>query len=375
MASAACTVKDGSSAAVTTPPYALVTPGNAVTIALADATGNPTWSISCVYADDTTAPATINAGLTVNGTAKTATFTAPAAGKAMIFRSVVNGGLLNGQAYAPYVSTFKVATATAGGLIVAATNEQYEHDAVYGWTGVLNAAVRGYGATASRFYPMPSTALLYYPLNDSTAPAGSTYTNQGSLGSAGNLTIGNSGTGLQWGVPSPIGPMFSSVGSPAASHLSTASLNIASTLGSVWSVEGFLQVADQQGAVYKTLFGNSSDILIGIDSNQLASVTMNGATSSSTLTAPSGYAPPSYRGFVHYMATYDGANIRLYLDAILFATLAKTGALLSSASAVHYVLSESGNVGRTSGCRVAVHTDCKPQSYAAAVVRAANGWP
>lgn len=140
MPSPACTVKDGSGSPQTTPPYATVTPGNTVTIALASAAGVDTWAITCPYADESTDPTAIT--LTVNSVAKTATFTAPAAGKSLIFRSVINGGQLNGVTESSYTTTFKVSTLTAGGVAVGAANETLEHDSTYGATALLNEGVR-----------------------------------------------------------------------------------------------------------------------------------------------------------------------------------------------------------------------------------------
>lgn len=149
MPNAACTVRDGAGSAQVTPPYATITPAATATIALADVTGVSTWAISCVYADETTTPATITASLTINSVAKTATFTAPTAGRAMIFQSVVNGGVdANGTTQADYTKTFKVCTLT-GGYAVGAANETTEHHATYGSAGLVNAVIRNLGTIAA----------------------------------------------------------------------------------------------------------------------------------------------------------------------------------------------------------------------------------
>lgn len=156
-----CTVKDGAgSPQPTTAGYAAVTPGNTVTIALADATGVDTWSISCIYADETTDPAAITSSLAINASTKTATFTAPIAGKALVFQSRVNNGIFNGVAQSSYTTTFKVATATPTGLIVAAANETYEHSSIYGWTQVLNTAPRTYSFGVHSPVKVVSTSAL-----------------------------------------------------------------------------------------------------------------------------------------------------------------------------------------------------------------------
>lgn len=154
MPSPLCTVKDGASgAAQSGTAVCTVTPGNTVTIALADATGVSTWALTCLYTDETTTPAAINALLSVNGTTKTATFTPPATGQAYIFQSTINGGLnANGQADATLTDTLKVATLSAAGTYVVATNETIEHSAS-GWLPALNDACRLTGlSTALSFF-------------------------------------------------------------------------------------------------------------------------------------------------------------------------------------------------------------------------------
>lgn len=173
MPSPLCTVKDGSGAIQTTPPVATVTPSNSVEIVLADATGVSTWSITCIYTDETTTPAAINALLTVLGPSKTAIFTAPQAGTAMIFQSVINGGLnANGATDPSLTCTFKISTLTAYGTHVVAANETSEHGSS-GWLPVLNNASRGAAFTgALSFFPSfykssPDGSALIYRRGDS----------------------------------------------------------------------------------------------------------------------------------------------------------------------------------------------------------------
>jgi hypothetical protein len=143
MPSPACTVKDGAGSPQVTPPFATVTTGNTVTIALADTTGVSTWSITCVYTDETSDAATVTAGLTVNSVAKTATFTGPNVGKSYIFQSKINNGRdTNGDEQDSYTTTFKVAVLTEGGHPVAAANETLEHSATFGWVAIVNRIVR-----------------------------------------------------------------------------------------------------------------------------------------------------------------------------------------------------------------------------------------
>lgn len=147
MVSPLCEVKDGAGAYVSTTDGVDVTPGNTITIHLID-TSADTWSISCVYTDDLSDAATVTSGLTINTVAKTATFTAPSAGRAYIFRSVVNNGVANGRNVSSYSTTFGVYTLTSGGFRVLASNETTEGDATFGWISNYNALVRGGGSLA-----------------------------------------------------------------------------------------------------------------------------------------------------------------------------------------------------------------------------------
>lgn len=145
MASPTCTVD-----ATATTNGVNVTPAATVTIALASHTGVTTWSISCVYTDETSVAATVTAALTIDSVLKTATFTAPAAGKTYIFRSQVNGGLdSSGAVDASLTTTFGVYTLAANGLRVVAANETTEGSASFGWTVPVNNMIRATGTVTS----------------------------------------------------------------------------------------------------------------------------------------------------------------------------------------------------------------------------------
>jgi hypothetical protein len=141
MASPTCQVKDGAGAYQATTNGVNVTPANTVTINLVSGAGVTSWQIRCIYADETTTPSSIT--LTVDSVAKTATFTAPAAGKALIFESKVNGGLgVDGVEDESLTTTFGIFTLTASSKRVVALNQTFEGDATYGWTADLNAIIR-----------------------------------------------------------------------------------------------------------------------------------------------------------------------------------------------------------------------------------------
>jgi hypothetical protein len=174
MVSPAVEVKDGAGAYASTDGGVDVTPGNTITIHLIDSSAD-SWSISCITTDDTSVAATVTSGLTINTVARTATFTAPVAGKAYRFRSQVNGGINgNGRADTSYTTTFCIYTLTGGRRVIAA-DETTEGDSTFGWIVWLNDLVRN-----------PTTA----------APAGSDlqmqYNNGGLLGGCSGLTYDES---------------------------------------------------------------------------------------------------------------------------------------------------------------------------------------
>lgn len=143
MPSPACEVKDGSGAYSATTNGVNVTPGNTITIHLVSSAGVNTWSISCITTDDQSDAATVTAALTIDSVAKTATFTAPVAGRAYRFQSKVNGGIgPDGTAQSSYTTTFGVYTLTSGGLRVHAVDETFESDSTFGWIGDINSVIR-----------------------------------------------------------------------------------------------------------------------------------------------------------------------------------------------------------------------------------------
>src|SRR5439155_7985555 len=85
----------------------------------------------------------VTASLVIDPVAKTATFTAPAAGRAYIFESKVNGGIgPNGKPLASYKTTFGIYTTTLAGRSVIAVNERLERNALFGYIVSLNDLIR-----------------------------------------------------------------------------------------------------------------------------------------------------------------------------------------------------------------------------------------
>jgi len=140
-----------------------VSPTGTITIALADTAGVKLWGISCINTDELLGAATITAGLTIDTVAKTATFTAPARGSALIFQSIVNGGKdANGAADPTMTVTFGVYVLTSSGFRVAAFDEKTEGDSSFGWITKVNALIRnGLVAAASAGAGMSYTAGAY----------------------------------------------------------------------------------------------------------------------------------------------------------------------------------------------------------------------
>lgn len=145
-----CTVQDGAGSPQATLDGVDVTAGNTITIQLASLAGVRGWSITVVGRDDAVASPT----LTVNYTTCTATFTAPAAPWALLFQSVVNGGVdLNGQVQDDYTATFAIFATGSGGVRLLAVNERYEGSNEFGWITKINDVIRtlqGGATTAGR---------------------------------------------------------------------------------------------------------------------------------------------------------------------------------------------------------------------------------
>lgn len=141
MVSPAVEIKEGAGAYQSSDGGFDATPAATITIHLID-TSADSWSISCISTDDTSVAATVTSGLTIDTVARTASFTAPAAGKAYRFQSVVNGGV-NGQGRSDssYTTTFCVYTLTGGRRVLAA-DETTESDATFGWIASYNDMVR-----------------------------------------------------------------------------------------------------------------------------------------------------------------------------------------------------------------------------------------
>lgn len=136
-----CTVQDGAGAPTATTNGVNVTPANVITVALASTAGVGVWTLSVYGRDELVSPPAI----TINSTNKTATFTAPAAGSALILKSVVGASSLgydiNGVVQPSYTTTLGVYT-LINGLRVGAINETTEGNSTAGWVSKVNTLIR-----------------------------------------------------------------------------------------------------------------------------------------------------------------------------------------------------------------------------------------
>ncbi len=144
MPTPACQVKDGAGSFGPTTYGVDVTPTNTITIDLIDKACD-SWTIECLTTDELSDASAVNTELasTINPTTRQATFTAPAAGRAYRFESVVNQGIgQDGTRQSTYRTTFAVYTLTGGGNRVIAADEETEGHPVFGYLGTLNNLIR-----------------------------------------------------------------------------------------------------------------------------------------------------------------------------------------------------------------------------------------
>lgn len=137
-----CEIRDGAGAYQASAGGVNVTPGNTITIRLSSQADVDSWLIECATTDETSVASTVTAALSIDSTNKTATFTAPAPGKAYRFRSRVNQGIdRNGIARPTYETTFTVYTVFNGRRVMA-SDETIEGSTTFGWITWHNDLIR-----------------------------------------------------------------------------------------------------------------------------------------------------------------------------------------------------------------------------------------
>lgn len=144
MPSPSCEVRNGSGPYQSTDFGVDITPGNVVTIRLADQTDVDSWSIACLTTDELSDKDAINAALVIDNATKTATFTSSVAfGRTLRFVSRINNGKdQNFVERDDYTTTFCIYATTVGGLRVLAADERLEGDPDFGWIASYNSAIR-----------------------------------------------------------------------------------------------------------------------------------------------------------------------------------------------------------------------------------------
>jgi hypothetical protein len=138
-----------------------VVAGEVVSLRLADTGGVQFWSLTIVSTDDETDTHGTSPVLTVDLNAKTASFTAPSDpsdGWAITFQSIVGVGALGKDAnfsnQQTYTTRFGVFTLAPSGLRVLAVDSELEASSKYGWTGIINAVIRGLGSIGTPGSPV-----------------------------------------------------------------------------------------------------------------------------------------------------------------------------------------------------------------------------
>ena len=209
-----CLVSDNGGPFLATPGGIDVSSADPIQIKLATPSGVTTWYLVVLGTDElTTAPALVNVNPTtgqVVSPASIVSFTYPGipAGRAIIFQSTAISGANQAQ------TTFGIFSRNANGNRVGALGETREGDSSFGWSSLINPALRE-GAAYLPYndaLETPTTgstniqgALDYFKLHPSVGPTGPTgATGSGATGATGNTGLqGPTGnTGLQ----GPTGP-------------------------------------------------------------------------------------------------------------------------------------------------------------------------
>jgi hypothetical protein len=231
VANPACTVQDGAGAPASTTNGVTVTAGDTITIALVSVAGVQSWTIACVGTDELQAAATINAGLTINGVSKTATFTMPAAA-ALGFRSTVVDA--NGVSTSTQLGVYSL----ANGLRVGFVGETTEGNAAFGTAATVNAKIRqAAGGSTSRNVPAVEKTANYtlmtsdYLVTFTGSTSGQTLTLPGAPAAGDPYSVSNEST-----VPVTIAGNGNTIRGGATFVLQPGSaLNVTKSTSAIWT--------------------------------------------------------------------------------------------------------------------------------------------
>jgi hypothetical protein len=145
-----------------------ITAGASFSFGLVSTAGANFWSVFVSGTDELNTTAAVQATVTLDQVHKTGTCTAPAGlGSAVQLTSVVGitglGLDANGAVQKAFTTTFKINVLAANGLSVFTTNETVEQSTPFGWTAVVNPAIRN----ASGGGGGPATAIVWTRVSSS----------------------------------------------------------------------------------------------------------------------------------------------------------------------------------------------------------------
>ena len=139
-----CLVADGIGSFLPTTNGLNIGAGDTASIQLASVTGVTQWYLQIIGTDETVvSPPTltgVGGGNLVSTPSTVVTFTFPPAGSALLFRSTVNG------TGGPVATTFALFSLTTGGYRVGPMGLIHEGSTAYGWSSIVNPAIRNIGA-------------------------------------------------------------------------------------------------------------------------------------------------------------------------------------------------------------------------------------
>lgn len=312
------------------------------------------------------AGATGATGVTGQGayTVTTAGYTQPAIGSTVAVSVASTAWMVVGQPLFVMGGGFYVVTAIGGGTSVTLRNLGYYDSSVAGTSVSSGAGVVGAGVLPTRYPPLYTTPYVYYPFTEGVSP-GSTYANQGSGGSAFDLTI-TGGSQLDWETPAPFGRCLTNGAGPSpgtGSSLSRASANFSGGIGTQHTFE----------VIYRRLSGAIANIIsmnpgynLALQGSNVSFTTSHNSPGGTVNTAP---AEGSLGVWRHFMGTCDGATQRAYVDGVLLETNTLAGGTFVTTSSAMTIAS-----ARVQVARLAIYPVTVPQSYARDVTRAMNLW-
>lgn len=164
-----------------------VAPGATVTVQLQDPAGVNVFAIEATDSDGYTSLASINASIVNDQITKTSTFLMPSFASSVLIQAVVNNGINEaGIEDAKLKNKFKVCVRTSANLRLGAMNERLENSLAYGYTGLINDAIRAVGVSGGGGGAPTNASYL-------TLSANGTLTNERVLTAGSNISFVDGG--------------------------------------------------------------------------------------------------------------------------------------------------------------------------------------